>query len=248
MEFVDIFFDTSEFKKTNKKLGEGAFGQVFVVKNLKDGKQFAAKIINNESLVSPTGQLLLIRESSILQQLDHPSIVKFYGINFHSFDDPQFLKPTILTEYLVNGSLKEILKKEQSGLLDSKWSPTKKYIILLGISDAMRYLHSKGILHRDLKPENILIDDDYYPRVCDFGLSKCFSKSLSKSIQLSMSGNFGTPLYMAPELFDDAETFGPGLDVYSFAIIAYEIVTMRMENQFLLENSLKRFYQVKGQN
>ena len=130
-----------------------------------------------------------------------------------------------MTEYLPHGSLKEILSKERSGLLDHDWSPTKKFIILIGIADAMRYLHSKGILHRDLKPENILIDDDYYPRVCDFGLSKCFTEALSKSMKLSMSGKVGTPLYMAPELLQDEDHFGPGVDVYSFAILAYEIVS-----------------------
>ena len=104
---------------------------------------------------------------------------------------------------------------------------------LLGIVDAMRYLHKHGILHRDLKPQNILIDSNYYPRICDFGLSRCFSESLTKSMQLSMTGKIGTPLYMAPELIDDNDDddkedvghYSSSIDVYAFAILAYEIVT-----------------------
>ena len=170
--------------------------------------------------------MLFLRESLILHKLNHPSIVKFYGINLHSFDNPMTLSPTILTEYCVNGSLKVLLDKERNNIPDSNWSPTKKYICLLGISDAMRYLHRGGIVHRDLKPENILIDNNYHPKVCDFGLSKCFSESLQNSMRLSMTGQVGTPLYMAPELYEsDDDNYGPGVDVYAFSILAYEIVT-----------------------
>ena len=119
-----------------------------------------------------------------------------------------------------------ILNKEKQSLSDSNWTPTKKYICLLGITDAMRYLHLQGIIHRDLKPENILVDENYYPHICDFGLSKCFSNSLTNSMKMSMTGKVGTPLYMAPEILnDDDDHYGPAVDVYAFAIISYETVT-----------------------
>lgn len=130
---------------------------------------------------------------------------------------------------MAHGSLKEILAKERHSIADFDWNPTKKYISLLGISNAMRYLHKKGILHRDLKPENILIDDNYYPHVCDFGLSKCFPESLTKTMQLTLTGEIGSPMYMAPELFVDDEDdndlqYGAAIDVYAFGILADEIV------------------------
>lgn len=157
--------------------------------------------------------------------MDHPAIVKFIGINFHALDDPSQFSPTILTEYLSQGSFTDVLKKAECGLAGHDWNATKKHICLLGIADAMRYLHKKGILHRDLKPENILIDGDYRPRVADFGLSRCFSQALSRSVQLSMTRKIGTPLYMAPELFEDEGHFSTGVDVYAFAILAYEIAS-----------------------
>lgn len=93
----------------------------------------------------------------------------------------------------------------------------------------MHDLHKQHIIHRDLKPQNVLISSKFYPRVCDFGLSRCFSESVSQSMQLSMTGHIGTPVYMAPELYDDDEAemtkYGPKIDVYAFAILAYEIVT-----------------------
>ncbi|KAK8883844.1 hypothetical protein M9Y10_042943 [Tritrichomonas musculus] len=227
MDFEGAFFDTTDYEPTNKMLGKGSFGKVFVVNNTKDGKQYAAKLLNPDNMLKSKDQMMLLREVQILCKLDHPSIVKFYGINFHSFLNPTQLEPTILTEYLKNGSLKKVLDKEKNSIADLNWSPTKKYINLLGISDAMRYLHSKGVLHRDLKPENILIDENYYPRVCDFGLSRCFPETLTKSMQLVLTQNIGSPLYMAPEVLDDKGGYGPGVDVYAFAFLAYEIVARK---------------------
>ena len=94
----------------------------------------------------------------------------------------------------------------------------KKYICLIGIADEMRYLHKLGIFQCDLKSENILIDDDYCTHVYDFGFSRCFSESLSKSVKISMTCNVGCPLYNAPEQFDEnIECSGSyGIDVYAF--------------------------------
>lgn len=107
-------------------------------------------------------QQQLIRESSNIHNLKHPAIVKFYGINFHSFIkegdfQPIKLEPTILTECLQKGSLKDIINREKKGLADHGWNATKKCICLIGISDVMRYLHGERILNRDLKPEKYLI-------------------------------------------------------------------------------------------
>ena len=237
MDFEDAFFDTDDFKITNQKLGEGSFGKVYIVICLKDKAQYAAKIINSSNLIKGRQQMMLIRESGILHKLHHPSIIKFYGINFHSFDDPNQLQPTIITEYLEHGSLRDVIDKSKKET-NKKWNITKRYICLLGIADAMRYLHEQGILHRDLKPQNVLIDSDYYPRVCDFGLSKCFNQTLTPTIQLTMTSEIGSPLYMAPELFlvdddDDSDDkashhFGPGIDVYAFAMIMYEITSEKV--------------------
>lgn len=167
-------------------------------------------------------QMLLIRESMLLHKLDHPGIVKFIGINFKSLTNPDALEPSIITEYLPNGSLREILDNEKKSNADYNWTPTKKYIFLLGIAHAMRYLHSHNIIHRDLKPQNILADIDFYPRICDFGLTRCFPGSITN---ISMTKEIGTPLYMAPELLKGDSHYNSSVDVYAFSILAYEIVT-----------------------
>lgn len=169
MEAEGAFFNTSDFVLQKQKLGQRSYGTVFIAKNVQDKQEYAAKVLNMEQGFDGHEQLLFLRESLILHMLDHPAIVKFIGINIQSFSDPKLLQPTIITEYLCNGSLKANLNKEKKSQSNLKWTPTKKYINLLGISDA----------HRDLKPDNILVDSNFYPRVCDFGLSKCFPNSLT---------------------------------------------------------------------
>lgn len=116
MELEGAFFDTNQFDHTNKKLGEGSIGKVYIVISKKDNTQFF--------LNTGKDQRMFIRESEILHKIHHPAIVKFYGINFHSFDDPSKLSPTILTEFLSNGSLKEILDKEKQSIANADWTPT----------------------------------------------------------------------------------------------------------------------------
>lgn len=234
MEFEGAFFDTDKFIITSDKLGEGTFGKVYIVERKSDHKKFAAKIINPNGMLNGTDQLKFLREAEILNKLNHPSIVKFHGINFHSFKDNSKLEPTILTEYVSNGSLKNVLDREREGSVDKKWNSTKKYICIIGISNAMKYLHSKRVIHRDLKTLNVLMDEDFYPRVCDFGLSRFFSDKLASSIEeesLAKTGIVGSPLYMSPEIFDvddDEEIiYRSSVDVYAFAIVAFEIMTGR---------------------
>ena len=229
MEFEGAFFENSDFEIfKNKNLGGGTFGDVYLAQKNDDKKQYAAKILKSEKGFDGNQQKLILRESLILFRLQHPSILKFLGVNFQSKSNPSLLEPTIITEHLPHGSLRGNLTNERNHIQDEKWTPTKKYISLIGISDAMRYLHEHGIIHRDLKPENILIDENYYPRVCDFGLSRCFPESLTNSMKLMMTDGIGTPRYMAPELFDDDDSvLGPTIDVYAFGMIAYEVMTGR---------------------
>ena len=224
-ELESLFFNTADYKLQNPSIGEGTFGKVYIANEIKDNKKVAVKILKTDNGFNGHDQMLLMRESLILHKLKHPCIVEFKGLNFQSFLDPSKLSPSIITEFLSHGSLKSLLDSEKRSLADIDWTPTKKYITLLGIARGMKYLHSRGVVHRDLKPENILTDENYYPRVCDFGLSKFFSESLSNSNKLTMTGQIGTPLYMAPELFEDECHYGPGVDVYAFSMIAFEVVS-----------------------
>ena len=154
-----------------------------------------------------------------MSKIDHPNIVKFIGFNFH--ED----KPVIITEFVTNGSLSSILEQERNGFSPALWDDTHKLICMYGIASAMSFLHSHGIIHRDLKPANILMNDEFYPKVADFGLSKIINKGGEESfLSGSSSGLKGTPIYMAPESLEKDE-YSYACDVYAYGIILYEIVT-----------------------
>ena len=86
----------------------------------------------------------------------------------------------------------------------------------------MAYLHSLGIVHRDLKPDNVLLNQNDYPIVCDFGLSKFMERP-----NLRQTTAAGSPVYMAPELMKRLE-YTYSIDVYAYSYICFELLTETM--------------------
>ena len=175
---------------------------------------FAAKILENND---ETHSKMISRELEIMIFVNHPTIIRFYGYSFIDFQNQNNI--TILMEYVANGSLFDFLKKNRNEMIPD-YTNTIRQIILTGIARAMKYLHDCNIIHRDLKPGNILLDEEYQPHISDFGLSKFFDYNESSN----QSTHLGTLLYMAPEVMNGDE-YGRKVDVFSFGIIMYEIVT-----------------------
>ncbi|KAJ1296041.1 hypothetical protein BS78_01G268700 [Paspalum vaginatum] len=110
-----------------------------------------------------------------------------------------------------------------------------RYRIALGVARAIAYLHEEcleWVLHCDIKPENILLEDDFCPKVSDFGLSKL----TSKRDKVTMSRIRGTRGYMAPEWVIHREPITAKADVYSFGMVLLEIVSGRRNYGFRQES------------
>lgn len=215
--FVDI--SKYEFKQ---EVGSGSFGVVYIVEEIESKQIYAAKILKNPNETESIEKAVNIsREINISSSLNHPSILKYIG---YSYDDSK--NPVIISEYLKNGSLYNIINSEREEHHIKGWDDTKKLISIYGIASGMKYLHSNEIIHRDLNPKNILADDLLFPKICDFGLSKIIHRDDSISFE-SAGGVKGTPLYISPEILCD-ETYTKCGDVYAFGLITYEIVTNRI--------------------
>ncbi|CAI4229117.1 unnamed protein product [Auanema sp. JU1783] len=191
-------------------IGSGSFGKVY--KGNYRGRTVAIKRYRAIAFGSKSEVDMLCREVSILSRLSHPNVLSFIGA---SLDDPsQF---AIITEFAENGSLFTILH-EQKRVLE----PAFRLRISYDVAQGMRYLHdaaSKPVIHRDLNSHNILIHGDGRSVVADFGESR-FAANNDDDNLTKQPGNLR---WMAPEVFSQSGRYNRLLDVFSFALVVWEI-------------------------
>ncbi|KAJ4976541.1 hypothetical protein NE237_001647 [Protea cynaroides] len=146
-------------------------------------------------------------EVTHLSHLHHQNVIKLVA----AFKDPPAF--CVITLYISGGSLRAFLHK-----LEHKPLALQKLIAMaLEIARGMEYIHSQGVIHRDLKPENILLDEDFHPKIADFGIA------CEEAYCDSLVGDQGTFRWMAPELIKH-KAYGRKVDVYSFGLILWEMV------------------------
>ena len=144
-----------------------------------------------------------IKEYEIISRLNHPNVIKAFGIFLSDKTSP----PSILLELCLKDLLTEIKAKKFSSVDFVFW--------IYQIVEGMRYVHFRGFIHRDLKPSNILFGKDGLIRISDFGISKL----MSSEEQMTTLG-IGTQKFMAPEILKE-EKYNEKVDVYSFGVVLY---------------------------
>ena len=209
-EYKRWVFDESEFfRDEGVKLGSGGFGDVYLGYRKATGETVAMKMLRCSEMTAHQMDVL-DRELRILSSFDHPCILPFVGL----VRSPSF---SIITRYMSNGSLFNKLHNGQCQM--TPLDATQKTIIAIGVAHGMEYLHSKHLVHRDLKSLNVLLDDMMYPRIGDFGLSR--QQADSNEV---MTKGVGTSQWMAPEVIK-SESYDERADVYSFAMVLWEMLT-----------------------
>ncbi|KAJ2983240.1 hypothetical protein NQ176_g842 [Zarea fungicola] len=188
----------------------GTFGSVIKVMELRKRKSFAAKIPHVEtrpSAVADRRQWETIRdEFHKLMQLRHENIVETIDI----LPGNTGIEPPWL-----------IMEWVERNLNTYRPSDREIPLLLCQISAGLAYMHSKGFTHRDLKPDNILIQENgtsVVAKIADVGLAKYAGDR-------NMHTYAGTLLYMAPELWDSEKGYTNAVDMWSFGIIALELLT-----------------------
>ncbi|KAL9263854.1 Receptor protein-tyrosine kinase CEPR2-like protein [Drosera capensis] len=208
---VDEIFDVDE----RNLIGSGGSGRVYRL-DLKKGGTVAVKQLSR----STTTLKALTAEMEILGKIRHRNVVKLYtclvteGVSF------------LVLEYMANGNLFDALHRKEKGVKpELDWST--RYRIALGVANGIAYLHhdcSPPIIHRDVKSSNILLDENYEPKLADFGVAKASENSPF----VSEVGHFaGTHGYIAPETAYTLKITAKS-DVYSFGVVLLELLTGRM--------------------
>ncbi|KAL2999538.1 hypothetical protein AAZX31_09G165400 [Glycine max] len=209
-KFSEVKKMTNSFKV---KLGEGGFGAVYKGELLSGGP-VAVKILNE----SKGNGEDFINEVASISRTSHVNVVKLVGFCLEG------RKKALIYEFMPNGSLdKFIYKKGLETTSSLSWD--NFWQIAIGIARGLEYLHrgcNTRILHFDIKPHNILLDENFCPKISDFGLAKLCPR---KESIISMSDPRGTIGYVAPEVWN--RNFG-GVshksDVYSYGMMLLEMV------------------------
>ena len=168
-----------------------------------------------KKLVGPTPEV--IKDLNILCQIDHPNLVHLHHFSFTYFTGR--FQPSLVFDYYSNGPLNYVLKN-QADKLDN----TAKQIILCGIANGMKYLHSLDIFNFVLSPFTIFIDDNYSPHISEFFFTKFSDDLLYLSIGPQNFLNDPKSLYQFPNYITD-EPLRKEDNVFSFGFILYKIIT-----------------------
>ncbi|XP_061999027.1 rust resistance kinase Lr10-like [Rosa rugosa] len=225
--YADIKRITNQFKD---KVGEGAYGTVFKG-NLSSELHVAVKVLK----ISDGNGEEFINEVGTLGHIHHVNVVRLVGFCADGFER------ALVYDFFPNGSLQDFISSADNTNGFLGWD--KLQDVALGIAKGIEYLHQgcdQQILHFDIKPHNVLLDQNFTPKISDFGLAKLCSKDQSI---VSMTTARGTMGYIAPEVF--SRNFGnvsQKSDVYSFGMLLLEMVGGRKNIGATMDNMHAVYY------
>jgi eukaryotic-like serine/threonine-protein kinase len=184
---------------THMLLGTGQTSFVYLATDPK-GREVALKLPKPGLVNDPLLSRMFYTEVSLSKMLKHEHIVPYFeGV---PAGDGAFLS----MRYFKEG---QVQVRDNAPLLEVTQ-------LLADIASALEYAHSKKVIHQDVKPSNVFVSDGR-AYLADFGSAS--SEALGGEVA-------GSPFYMAPELYTSDKS-SPKADVYSFAIMAYELYTAK---------------------
>jgi serine/threonine-protein kinase len=196
-----------------RELGRGGMATVFLARDLKHDRPVALKVLHRE-LAASLGAERFLREIRLAARLQHPHILTVLDSGeIRVPDGPPILWFTM--PFIRGESLRDRLRRE-------KQLPVEDAVrIAREAADALGAAHAEGIIHRDVKPENILLSGNH-ALVADFGIARALGGG---GDQLTETGlTVGTPAYMSPEQASGQRELDARTDVYSLAIVLYEML------------------------
>ncbi len=195
-----------------EEIARGGMGIVYRARQISLRRIVAIKRVLAGTLASKEAIERFVNEARTAAQLDHPNIVPLHEVGVYQGHH-------YIAMGFVNG------KSLDYAIKDNLPTPESVAKVMIAVSEAISYAHSKGIIHRDIKPSNILIDETGIPRVTDFGLAK----QLNQDDSITATGQvLGTPSFMPPEqAAGRIDAVGPHSDIYAMGAVLYVLLTGR---------------------
>ncbi len=209
------------FDLVGKKLGDyriirqiavGGMAVIYLGEDVNLGRQAAVKVLTPD-LAGQDADLPMRfeREARAVAQMEHENIIPIF--QFGQQDGLYFLA----MRYVDGQDLNSVLEDYQR---EGKLMPPERAInILMQVAQALDYAHTQGVVHRDVKPSNVLLGANDKVYLSDFGLV------LRQSVDTTYGTAFGTPRYISPEQATDSQLATSASDIYSLAVMTYEIFT-----------------------
>ena len=214
-----------------ERKGKGATANVYLVEDKNNKAKYAVKVLKE---ITPYFE----KEIEILQKvsiLKNPYIINLihYGEGpVKKSSKPETNNQYMVLDYASKGELFDYIYCSEKGL-DEKHAKLIFHKILKGL----QAIHNSGICHRDLKMQNILVDDNFNPKICDFGFG---AKIIGEDGSGRLNEFIGTPNYAAPEIFLHRPYDGVKVDIFSMGVVLLNLVTCRIG--FVQATRLDKYY------
>jgi len=188
-------------------LGRGGMAEVYKVWDTKRSTYLALKLLHEDLALDKVFLRRFTREANSLARLQHPNIIRFYGL------EQQGRQALILLDYIPGETLKHLIFDSPGPL------PMEVILqVIRALCSALQFAHSEGLIHCDLKPGNVMFSESGRPMLADFGIAR-----MTDSATATLVGA-GTPAYMAPEQVKGLDPV-PQTDIYALGVVLFEMLT-----------------------
>ncbi|KPA76923.1 putative protein kinase [Leptomonas pyrrhocoris] len=237
-----------------KSLGRGSCGKVKLAYDEVESRLVAIKYVRRVDTRKRLGGLTVaqkqynafMREVEVMKTLRHRNIVSLYEV----IDDPSADKLYLVMQYVDKGVVAKVAVRANSDYVCDPIPPAQLVRYAREMLTGLQYLHRHDVVHRDLKPDNILVSRDGHAYLADFGVAETFgvsyrqrteslmAASMAASLAMSVTGNRvggpqvlgtkGTPLFIAPELWDGTKSYGKPVDMWATGVTLFTLLVGKL--------------------